>query len=75
MSVETIRELQGYGFFILLVLMVVILYSYWFHLKRAEKTGRRDYEKYSNLALNDDLKDNVLESLTSDKDDNRSVKK
>ena len=75
MSIETIRELQAYGFYIMLVLMVVILYSYWFHLKRSEKTGRRDYEKYSNLALNDDLKDNVLESLTSDKDDNRSVKK
>lgn len=75
MSIETMRELQAYGFYIMLVVMVVILYSYWFHLKRSEKTGRRDYEKYSNLALNDDLKDNVLESLTSDKDDNRSVKK
>ena len=75
MSIETIRELQAYGFYIMLVVMVVILYSYWFHLKRSEKTGRRDYEKYSNLALNDDLKDNVLESLASDKDDNRSVKK
>ena len=75
MSIETIRELQAYGFYIMLVVMVVILYSYWFHLKRSEKTGRRDYEKFSNLALNDDLKDNVLESLTSDKDDNRSVKK
>ena len=75
MSIDTIRELHAYGFYIMLVVMVVILYSYWFHLKRSEKTGRRDYEKYSNLALNDDLKDNVLESLTSDKDDNRSVKK
>ena len=75
MSIETMRELQAYGFYIMLVVMVVILYSYWFHLKRSEKTGRRDYEKYSNLALNDDLKDNVLESFTSDKDDNRSVKK
>ena len=75
MSVETMREIQAYGFYIMLIAMVVILYSYWFHLKKSEKTGRRDYEKYSNLALNDDLKDNVLESLTSDKDDNRSVKK
>ncbi|ARQ98025.1 MULTISPECIES: cytochrome c oxidase, cbb3-type, CcoQ subunit [Campylobacter] len=75
MSIETMRELQAYGFYIMLVAMVVILYSYWFHLKRSEKIGRRDYEKYSNLALNDDLKDNVLESFTSDKDDNRSVKK
>ena len=75
MSIETMREIQAYGFYIMLIAMVVILYSYWFHLKKSEKTGRRDYEKYSNLALNDDLKDNVLESLTSDKDDNRSVKK
>ncbi|MGM9996882.1 cytochrome c oxidase, cbb3-type, CcoQ subunit [Campylobacter lanienae] len=75
MSIETMRELQAYGFYIMLVAMIVILYSYWFHLKRSEKIGRRDYEKYSNLALNDDLKDNVLESFTSDKDDNRSVKK
>ncbi|MBR2163806.1 MAG: cytochrome c oxidase, cbb3-type, CcoQ subunit [Campylobacter sp.] len=76
MSVETMRELQAYGFYIMLVAMVVILYSYWFHLKKSEKTGRRDYEKYSNLALNDDLQDEILESVsTSDKDTNRSVKK
>ena len=76
MSIETIRELQAYGFYIMLVAMVVILYSYWFHLKRSEKVGKKDYEKYSNLALNDNLQDDVLESLSSsDKDDNRSVKK
>lgn len=62
MSIETIRELQGYGFFVLLVLMVVILYGYWFHLKRSEKTGRRDYEKYSRLALDDRLDDVPVES-------------
>ena len=76
MSVETMRELQAYGFYIMLVAMVVILQSYWFHLKKSEKTGRRDYEKYSNLALNDNLQDEILESVsTSDKDANRSVKK
>lgn len=62
MSIETMRELQGYGFFILLVLMVVILYGYWFHLKRSEKTGRRNYEKYSRLALDDRLEDMPVES-------------
>lgn len=76
MSVETIRELQAYGFYVMLVAMVVILYSYWFHLKRSEKKGRKDYEKYSNLVLNDDLQDEILESVsTPDKDANRSVKK
>ncbi len=63
MSAEMLRTLQGYGFFIFLVAMVVILYSYWFFLKRSEKSGRRDYEKYANLALSDSLDDEVLEDL------------
>ena len=70
MSVETMRELQGYGFFILLVLMVVILYSYWFHLVKSEKVGRRNYEKYGRLALDDKLDDSLVESSA----DNRSNK-
>ncbi|ANE35472.1 cytochrome c oxidase CcoNOPQ, cbb3-type, subunit IV [Campylobacter iguaniorum] len=65
MSVETMRELQAYGYFVLLIAMVVLLYSYWFHLKKSEKTGRRDYEKYSNLALRDDLRDDVLETVST----------
>lgn len=64
------RELQGYGFFILLVLMVVILYSYWFHLVKSEKVGRRNYEKYGRLALDDKLDDSLVESSA----DNRSNK-
>lgn len=67
MSVETMRELQGYGFFILLVLMVVILYSYWFHLVKSEKVGRRNYEKYGRLALDDKLDDSLVESSADDR--------
>ena len=70
MSVETMRELQGYGFFILLVLMVVILYSYSFHLAKSEKAARRNYEKYGRLALDDKLDDSLVESSA----DNRSNK-
>lgn len=75
MSVETMRELQGYGFFILLVAMVVILYSYWFHLTRSEKSGRRNYEKYGRLALDDSLDDKTIEAKqNSTSSDNRSSK-
>lgn len=75
MSVETLRELQGYGFFILLVAMVVILYSYWFHLTRSEKSGRRNYEKYGRLALDDSLEDKTIEAKQdSAPSDNRSSK-
>ncbi|ANE33040.1 cytochrome c oxidase%2C Cbb3-type%2C CcoQ subunit [Campylobacter hyointestinalis] len=76
MSVETMRELQAYGYFILLVAMVVLLYGYWFHLKKSEKAGRRDYEQYSKLALNDDLSDEILENVSTDNDNaKRSVEK
>lgn len=61
MNLELIRELQAYGFFALVVFLVVVLYSYWFHLYRSEKTGRRNYEQYADLALNDEISDRVLE--------------
>ncbi|EKK2370402.1 cytochrome c oxidase, cbb3-type, CcoQ subunit, partial [Campylobacter coli] len=43
----------------------IVLYSYWYHLYRAEKKGERNYEKYANLALSDDIDDSVLESKRS----------
>ncbi|MBE2984521.1 cytochrome c oxidase, cbb3-type, CcoQ subunit [Campylobacter sp. RM9344] len=61
MDMQTIRELQAYGFFFFTVFLVLILYGYCYHLYKSEKTGRRNYEKYSNLALDDDPSSNVLE--------------
>ena len=34
---------------------------YFFHLYKSEKTGRRNYEKYSKLALNDEIGGEILE--------------
>lgn len=56
---------QGYGFFSLVVFLVVVLYAYWFHLYRSEKRGERNYEKYADLALNDELDDRILENKKS----------
>jgi len=56
---------QGYGFFMLVVFLVVILYAYWFHLYKSEKRGERNYEKYANLALEDDIDDSILERKRS----------
>ncbi|EAI3669497.1 cytochrome c oxidase, cbb3-type, CcoQ subunit [Campylobacter upsaliensis] len=56
---------QGYGFFSLVVFLVVVLYAYWFHLYRSEKRGERNYEKYVDLALNDELDDRILENKRS----------
>lgn len=56
------ESFQGYGFFFLMLFMVVVLYGYWAHLYRSEKKGRRNYEQYAKLALEDELDDKVLEN-------------
>ena len=62
---EQWEAFQGYGFFFLMAFLGVVLYAYWFHLYRSEKKGRRDYEKYANLALDDEINDKVLEKRSS----------
>ena len=58
---ENIRESQAYGYFFLTAFLAITLYAYFFHLYKSEKTGRRNYEKYSKLALNDEIGGEILE--------------
>jgi cytochrome c oxidase cbb3-type subunit 4 len=50
-----IRDLQGYASFFMTIFLVVMLYGYIIHLYRSEKKGERDYEKYGNIALDDEI--------------------
>lgn len=68
MEMETIRVIQAYGYFFFTVFMVVVLYGYIYHLYRSEKTGRRNYEKYGNIALNDGINDQPIEKISAKKD-------
>ena len=56
-----IRELQGYANVIITGVLVVILYAYIIHLYRSEKKGERDYEKYGNIALDDEVTSKPIE--------------
>jgi cytochrome c oxidase cbb3-type subunit 4 len=48
---------------------VIILYSYIFHLYRAKKDADGvDYEKYGNMALNDDIDDAPVSPVSNDKE-------
>ncbi|MDA3077867.1 cytochrome c oxidase, cbb3-type, CcoQ subunit [Campylobacter sp. JMF_06 NA1] len=69
MSVDFIRQLQAYGFIAFVILACLGVYGYWFHLKHSEKTGRRNYEKYANLALDDELGSEIIESRTPTKEE------
>ena len=62
MDAQTLREIQGYGFFAFVVVAVALLYGYYFHLYKSERSGRRNYEKYSDLALKDGTDEEILES-------------
>jgi cytochrome c oxidase cbb3-type subunit 4 len=59
-----IATLQAYGYFFLTAFLVVVLYGYIYHLYSAEKKGTRDYEKYGNIALHDDISDQPIEEIS-----------
>jgi len=52
-----IRELQGYANFFLTMFLAFLLYGYIIHLYRSEKKGEKDYEKYADMALHDEVSD------------------
>lgn len=64
-----IRTLQAYGYFFFVLFLVLILYGYIYHLYRSEKIGRRNYEKYGNIALDDEIYDDPIESMDTAKKD------
>jgi cytochrome c oxidase cbb3-type subunit 4 len=61
-----IREIQGYLYFFFVVFLTIILYGYIVHLYRSEKKGKRDYEKYGKMALDDELSSPPVEPLEED---------
>jgi cytochrome c oxidase cbb3-type subunit 4 len=56
-----IRNLQGYASFFMTMFLVIMLYGYIVHLYRSEKKGERDYEKYGNIALDDEITSTPVE--------------
>ncbi|HFD13980.1 MAG TPA: cytochrome c oxidase, cbb3-type, CcoQ subunit [Epsilonproteobacteria bacterium] len=56
-----ISEIQGYASFFMTIFLVIMLYGYIIHLYRSEKKGERDYEKYGNIALDDEITSTPVE--------------
>ena len=56
-----IRNIQGYASLIMTTFLVIVLYGYIIHLYRSEKKGERDYEKYGNIALDDEIDSKPIE--------------
>jgi len=66
-----IEQLRIYGYVIGTGLLVIVLYSYIIYLYRSEKRGEKDYEKYSNLVLDDELDSKLLEKNPKLENDNK----
>ncbi len=58
----TIDQLSIYLYVIGSGITVVIFYSYIVYLYRSEKLGKKDYEKYGKIAIDDELDSKPVES-------------
>ena len=75
-SVETLQTIQVYGYVIATGFCTLMLYGYIYHLYSSEKKGTRDYEKYANIALDDEVTSTPLETTSPwDKKKNKGEKK
>jgi cytochrome c oxidase cbb3-type subunit 4 len=63
--------IQGYAKFILLTIVFVVFYSYAYSIYKRDKKGERDFEKYSNLVLDDSIKSEPLEKRADKKVDDK----
>ncbi len=61
MTTVEIEQLRAYMYVIGTGVVMVIFYYYIIYLYRSEKKGEKDYEKYGNLALDDELDSKILE--------------
>ena len=68
MEYETLLTVQGYAKFFLVLAVFIIFYSYAYSIYKRDKTGERDFEKYSKLVHDDSSVSIPLEERKKDKD-------
>jgi len=61
MDQETLLTIQGYAKFFIILITFIVFYSYAYSMYRRQKTGERDFEKYSNLVHDDAIDSAPLE--------------
>ena len=64
MEYEELLTIQGYAKFALLTLTFIVFYSYAYSIYKRNKKGSenyKDYEKYSDLVLDDSIESKPLE--------------
>jgi cytochrome c oxidase cbb3-type subunit 4 len=68
MDYETLLTVQGYAKFFLVLAVFLIFYSYAYSIYKRDKTGERDFEKYSKLVHDDSSVSLPLEERKNNKE-------
>lgn len=61
-----IVDIQAYAYFFFTAFLVLVLYGYIYHLYSSERKGKRNYEKYGDIALNDEVTDKPVETVSKE---------
>ncbi len=62
MDYNTLLTLQGYAKFFITLFVFIVFFSYAYSIYKRDRSGERDFEKYSNLVLDDSIDSTPLES-------------
>ncbi len=64
-----INTFSAYAYFFLTLFLVIVLYSYIYHLYTKRKSADGiDYEEYANMALDDDLDSTPVKPKSNEKE-------
>jgi cytochrome c oxidase cbb3-type subunit 4 len=63
---DSLVTIQGYAKFFFILFLTIVFYSYAYTIYKRQKTGEKDYEKYSNLVLDDSINSQPLENRKND---------
>ncbi len=61
MDYETLLTVQGYAKFLILLFVFIVFYGYAYSMYKRQKTGERDYEKYTSIVHDDSFDTGPLE--------------
>lgn len=69
MDYDTILNIQGYAKFFLILFVFIVFYGYAYSIYKRQRSGERDFEKYSKLVLDDSIESDPLEERKEKKSD------
>lgn len=60
--------IQGYAKFFIVAFVFVVFYAYAYSIYKRDRSGERDFERYSDLVLDDSIESKPLEDNRENKD-------